>query len=98
MNDIISTPTFYYLNVAIKKIVYTFLHIQNIKIRAQNNHVGKVNGSFFKNTPTSQQFSLFTHEWMNNYFHTDVCMNNRWWLTLLQIAPLTIKKVEKNKW
>lgn len=61
---------FYYLNMGIRKIAYTFLHTQNIKTRAQNNHVGKVNGSFFLKTllqasnfncfPMSEWVTIFT--------------------------------------
>lgn len=45
-------PQLLYFNMGIrKKFFYNFLHTQNIKIRVQNNHTGKKNGSFFLEPP-----------------------------------------------
>lgn len=78
MSDIISNPNFSISTWESEKIFYNFLHTQNIKIRVQNNHTGKKNGSFFLKTTlqASNPKYLFTHEQMDNYIDTDVPNND----------------------
>lgn len=78
MSDIISNPNFSISTWESEKIFYNFLHTQNIKIRVQNNHTGKKNGSFFLKPPYKPAI-------LNIYL-----LMSKWITILIQMFLITI--------